>query len=206
MKAVFITVLIFVLGGCAGAPPAEISLNSKEFNHSNAGLVLGRTLAHEGDSWIGWRGLKLWFLNVNTNQIFTTGTGPMGYTSSEYFSIWLPEGSYVLTAIFAYNGALAPINEPLEFKVLREQNIYIGTITNSIEAPAGVGKLGALVAAKKYGRIRCFECTTGQKDIRGEEPVSDVIVLDEGKNFTEEIQRAIKNFPKDLPIGSVLLH
>ena len=184
-------VSIALLGACASSPDRTISLGSTEYGFHNAGLVVGRAPAR-GDLLLGDRGLRITVRNDATKTEFSTGRGPFGYTSSDYFAIWLPPGTYSLISVFAHNGSVIPVDEPFKFVVKRGVMMYVGTIVNSWDMPKGVEGLGRALAVKQYGRQICyppFGC------LEMTPPYAQVAVFDEGAGFAQALKAAIPEAP-----------
>jgi hypothetical protein len=191
---VVLATLIAVVA-CSSGPNPRNSLDSKDYSFENAGLVVGRTLAVQG------KGLSLEFHNIDTGAYHSTTSGLFGYTSFEYFAIWLPEGRYELDGIFAYNGGLGPASEALRFNVNIGRASYVGTLFQSWETKKRFGTLGKVVAVKTYARWECAPyriklCKPGDKDrkVVGP-PYADVFVVDEGDRFVPELRAALSGIP-----------
>ncbi|MDP2247519.1 MAG: hypothetical protein Q8J65_05260, partial [Nitrosomonadales bacterium] len=184
--------------GCASTPNPTLSLGSSVYSGANAGLVVGRTIA-TNDRWIGHRGLRLWFRNTETNEIFSTSSGIVGYTSFEHFAIWLPPGTYTLAGIFAYNGSLGPVSEPLKLSVEKGTSTYVGTLVMSWEIPKDIEKLGRPVSIKQHGRLQCpsfFACDVFAPNPGiVDKPFADVAIFDEGAAFLEGLKAEVPQLP-----------
>jgi hypothetical protein len=198
---------VVALAGCASSPDPKTSINSAEYGPHNAGLVVGRTIA-TNDRWSGNRGLSLDFREVNTGRFYSTSTGLMGYTSFEYFAMWLPAETYRLNGIFAYNGSLGPTDSPLIFSIQTGVATYVGTLVMSWEVPKDIQKLGRPMALKRHAPLRCpmanLNCDGGvpgrsTNSFPVGPPYADVAVFDEGPTFEKELRTAYPNLP-DLPL------
>jgi hypothetical protein len=201
-SAVYAVVIVF-LSACASTADPKISLGSTEYGFHNAGLVVGRTLAHT-EPLIGARGLALDFRNEASGVQFSTSGGISGYTKSEYFAIWLPAGTYTVSSVFVYNGGVGPADEPFMFVVKPGVMIYIGTIVNSWEMPKkGVEGLGRVLAVKRHGRLNCplfGSCDAKSQGLPANAyvkgpPYADVAVFDEGPSFAQGLKAAIPDLP-----------
>ena len=204
-----LTIAIYccILVGCSTPSPNVIKTNPAAVDLSRGALVIGRSLAHQGEEWNGVKGLKLWLLNKDTNEIFETTKGEIGYSNSEYFSIWLPPGNYDLTAIFTYNAVIAPTNVPLSISVNSGEIVYAGTITHTLEPRSDIARLGKISTIGQYGEFRCFfNCKVGSHDSKGKGMAARVAIFDEGRQFLEGAGAEFINLPAYPPVITRLFH
>lgn len=106
---------IVLISGCATMPD-EMALDSKVYSAQNAGLVLGALV--QGGPWGTW----IDFREVNTGKTYGWGT-------KDYYSAWLPAGTYDVDELGSRQGVMGPYSKPLRFTVVNGRINYLGEMT-----------------------------------------------------------------------------
>lgn len=142
MRKILAISLIGMLGGCATMPD-EIKLDSTVYSAQNAGLVVG-AMADSGPygTWIE-------FLNLDTGKSF-------GWGVQDYYSAWLPPGSYEVHSMGSRRGVMGPYSRPLRFSVKPGVINYLGEMTYGCSARA---QPEALYGVKSCGFLALFTCS-----------------------------------------------
>lgn len=147
MTCVNLTVLTAVtammLAGCASGPLHQPSTKSGAYGPSNAGLVVGRI--RDGELF----GTFIEFKAVTTGVRYP-------YRFAKDYSMWLPEGEYLVNGIGNRAGVLGPFERPLGFQVKTGQIAYVGTIYYGCSQRS---RNIAWYGIKRCGFLALSECT-----------------------------------------------
>lgn len=87
-----------LMSACSALPP-EMALDSKVYSTENAGLVLGSLI--EGGPYGTW----ISFRNVNSGKTY-------GWAPKDYYSAWLPAGTYEVNDLGSRRGLMGPYSKP----------------------------------------------------------------------------------------------
>ncbi|NVZ71754.1 hypothetical protein [Pseudomonas costantinii] len=169
-----------LVSGCSSLPP-EMALDSKVYSVENAGIVLGALV--DGGPYGTW----LSFRDVDTGKEY--GWGP-----KDYYSAWLPAGTYEMTDLGSRRGVMGPYSKPLRFTVTKGQINYLGEMTYGCPLAAHPA---ALYGVKNCGVLALATCTVDYPSI-------GVCVVDRQE---QSVRTFVKQYPQfsELPVKPAVM-
>ncbi|WP_085600169.1 MULTISPECIES: hypothetical protein [unclassified Pseudomonas] len=137
-----------LMSACSALPP-EMALDSKVYCAENAGLVLGALI--EGGPYGTW----ISFRDVNSGKTY-------GWAPKDYYSAWLPAGTYEVNDLGSRRGLMGPYSKPLRFTVANGQLNYLGEMTYGCPVAAHPA---AVYGVKNCGFLALGTCTVDRPSI-----------------------------------------
>jgi hypothetical protein len=188
---------VMMLLSCAATSPGPSSLGAPGVLPDDAmGILVGRTYAPlapvpftplKGEG----PGLTFWVRNLETGAVYATAKSLWGYTASQYFSLQLPPGHYVINSIFAHDGQIMPLpGQEDHIEVLPGIVSYAGSVVIGFQMPKDVRSFGPPVSVKHYGFMHCpilsiFSCNGDSTNGEAGDPRTDVYVFNRPGDIAE---------------------
>lgn len=174
-----------ILVGCSSAPsPEYIVTHNEKFNLENAGLIVGSV----DDA--GYSGADIEFRDIVSGSTYTITDA-----NASDFSMWLPEGTYSLSAIGPTNAWLGTYSRPLTFSVSKGVINYIGDVSYGCEQQTP----DAAWYGQRYCGIKSLEaqCTVAH-------PLTSMCVINKQQESVSAFKNAYSQFANTEDVSALM--
>ncbi|QXI40763.1 hypothetical protein [Pseudomonas xantholysinigenes] len=174
-------VCLLLLGAGCAQMPAEMALDSPVYSASNAGLVVGSL------NGAGPYGTWLEFRDEHSAKTF-------GWAAKDYYSAWLPAGTYQVSSLGSRRGTMGAFGQPLRFTVQAGQINYLGELVNDCSYPVQPTAYYGVMAC---GPLALGTCTVPRASV-------GLCVVDRQKQALRTFLKAQPRFA-ELPVRPALM-